>query len=495
MRRDGRGAASSLTLLLLGGGAQSLLRVVFAGLTARLVSPAQTGVFTLALSIVILLSAVADPALTEATVRRGSQARRSRSTFFWVNLCLAAAMALAIAVGSGPIADGFGQPGARSLLRALSILPVITALALGPFVELRRAHRFRDIALVESLACLVGCVIGGTVAVRGGGAWSLFGYQLGWTTGRLAGGLALSPWRAGLAFDLRALRQALRFSASVWSSRVALTLAGQLDKLIVGALLGAAVLGLYSRAALFMSLPLQLIATAATTALVPSLARHRLAPDRLRHEFLATSSLIATLTFPAFVGASAVAAPLVGAVLGHGKTWEWSGVATLLTVMAPAAALDSLTHPQRSLLVAQGRPGVALLLTLTGAGLLLGALAVGARWGLPGVAWGYVAATSTTFALFTALTLRRLKLPILRFGQSIGRVALATLAMTLAILAARRGLAAAGIGDAFQLAALVALGAAVYAACLGRGRLAGLADLLRTGSAPEVAPEAASPSP
>jgi PST family polysaccharide transporter len=263
----------------------------------------------------------------------------------------------------------------------------------------------------------------------------------------------------------------------------------------VGALLGAAVLGLYSRAALFMSLPLQLIATAATTALVPSLARHRLAPDRLRHEFLATSSLIATLTFPAFVGASAVAAPLVGAVLGHGKTWEWSGVATLLTVMAPAAALDSLTHPQRSLLVAQGRPGVALLLTLTGAGLLLGALAVGARWGLPGVAWGYVAATSTTFALFTALTLRRLKLPILRFGQSIGRVALATLAMTLAILAARRGLAAAGIGDAFQLAALVALGAAVYAACLGRGRLAGLADLLRTGSAPEVAPEAASPSP
>jgi PST family polysaccharide transporter len=455
------------------------LRLIFAAVTARLVSPADTGVFQLALSVVLLISAFADPALTEATVRRGSQTRKSRSTFFWVNLGLALIAGLSVVIASPRIAGWLGQPEARPLLMALGVMPVVAALALGPFVELRRAHRFRDIALVESFACLCGCLTGGVTAISGGGAWALVAYQLGWSGARFAVSAALVPSRPGLAFDARALRHALRFSLRVWSSRLVLTLTGQLDKLIVGALLGAAVLGLYSRAALFMSLPLQLIAGAATTVLVPSLARHRGAPARLQTEFLATTTLIASLTFPAFVGAAAVADPLVNTVLGHGKSWEWSGVATLLAVMAPAATLDSLVHPQRSLLVARGRPGTALALSTVGAGLVLTGIALGAREGVRGIAWGYVAATFLNFCLFTTVTLFGLKLPVAQYIRSVGRIALATLAMAAAIIAAGHGLAAVGAPDPSQLACLVALGGLVYALCLGRRRLAGLAALLR----------------
>ena len=397
-----------------------------------------------------------------------------------MNLVPALIVALSIIAGSSRIVDWLGQPEARALLIALGVMPVIAALALGSFVELRRAHRFRDIALVESFACLSGCIAGGVTAVAGGGAWALFAYQLGWAAVRLVGSTALIPLPPRLAFDPRALRHALRFSISVWSSRVVLTLAGQLDKLIVGALLGAAVLGFYSRAALFMSLPLQLIAGAATTVLVPSLARYRGAPARLQKEFLATTSLIATLTFPAFIGAAAAARPLVDALLGHGKTWEWSGVATLLAVMAPAAALDSLIHPQRSLLVAQGRAGTALVLSMVGAGLLLSAIAVGAREGIQEVAWGYVAATTLNFCLFTTVTLFSLKLSVTQYVRNIGRVVLASLAMAAAVVAARRGLAAIGAAAPIQLVCLVALGALTYGVCLGRRRLVGLASLVRS---------------
>jgi O-antigen/teichoic acid export membrane protein len=478
LRQRRPNAAGSLTLLLMGGGAQSLLRLAFAALTARLVSPSDTGVFQLALSVVLVMSALADPALTEATVRRGSQTNRSRSTFFWVNLVLALTIALSIVAGSPRIVEWLGQPKARPLLVALAVMPVIAALALGPFVELRRAHRFRDIALVETLACFAGCIAGAAIAFNGGGAWALFAYQLGWAGVRLVASTALVPLAPRLAFDLRALRHALRFSIKVWASRLTLVLAGQLDKLIVGALLGASVLGLYSRAALFLSLPLALIAGAAATVLVPSLAQHRGTPSRLQAEFLAATSLIATLTFPAFVGAAAMATPLVGALLGHGKTWEWSGVATLLAVMAPAAALDSLVHPQRSLLVAQGRVGAAMTLSMVGAGLLLSAITLGARQGLEGLAWGYVAATTLTFSLFTSVTLFGLKLPVTQYVRGIGRVVMATLAMALAIVLARRGLVTMRMADPIQLACLVALGAFVYALCLGRRRLVSLAGLL-----------------
>jgi PST family polysaccharide transporter len=486
LRHRRQDAAGSLTLLLLGGGAQSLLRLVFAAFTARLVSPADTGVFQLALSVVLLMSAFADPALTEATVRRGSQTRRSRSTFFWMNFGLALVVGLSIVLGSSRIAGWLGQPQSRPLLIVLGVIPVFAALALGPFVELRRAHRFRDIALVESFACLTGCVAGGLTAIGGGGAWALVAYQLGWASVRLVTSTALVPLPPRLMFDPRALRHALRFSVRVWSSRLVLTLAGQLDKLIVGALLGASVLGLYSRAALFMSLPLQLIAAAAATVLVPSLARYRGAPARLQEEFLATTTLIATLTFPAFIGAAATAGPLVNTLLGHGKTWEWSGVATLLAVMAPAAALDSLIHPQRSLLVARGRAGTALVLNMVGAGLLLTGIGLGAREGVQGIAWGYVTATTLTFCLFSAVTLVSLQLPVAQAVRSLGRVTAAALAMAVAIVAARRGLTAIGAADAIQLACLVPLGALTYAVCLGRRRLVGLASLLGSNRAPET---------
>jgi hypothetical protein len=117
---------------------------------------------------------------------------------------------------------------------------------------------------------------------------------------------------------------------------------------------------------------------------------------------------------------------------------------------------------------------------MVGAGLLLSAIALGARQGLEGVAWGYVTATILTFSLFTSVTLFGLKLPVTQYVRGIGRVVLATLAMSAAIVAARRGLAAMGVADPIQLAGLVALGAVIYALCLGRRRLAGLAGLVRS---------------
>jgi hypothetical protein len=121
-----------------------------------------------------------------------------------------------------------------------------------------------------------------------------------------------------------------------------------------------------------------------------------------------------------------------------------------------------------------------MVLSMVGAGLLLGAIALGARQGLEGVAWGYVAATILTFSLFTSVTLTGLKLPVTRYVGSIGRVVLATLAMSAAIVVARRALAAMGVADPVQFAGLAALGALVYALCLGRRRLVSLVGLLRS---------------
>jgi PST family polysaccharide transporter len=161
-------------------------------------------------------------------------------------------------------------------------------------------------------------------AWTGAGAWSLAWFQFGWYGVRAAAGLALAPTRPRLVFDLRAIRRASWFIANIWGARVATALAIQLDKVIIGALLGAAPLGMYSRGVLFLSVPLNMLSTASSTALVPAFAQLRGRPEALAKEFVHASQVVAVLALPAFVGAGLLAGPIVDVVLGKGPGWDWS---------------------------------------------------------------------------------------------------------------------------------------------------------------------------
>jgi O-antigen/teichoic acid export membrane protein len=263
----------------------------------------------------------------------------------------------------------------------------------------------------------------------------------------------------------------VRFASNVWAARLADMLVSQLDKVVIGALLGTLALGLYSRAYLLVALPLNLIGAAVTTVLVPALARAATDGGALKREFLATTEAIATVTFPAFIGAAALASPLVGVMFGRGRDWNWAEVATLLAIMAPVAALDSLGQPQRSMMIARGRAGLALGVSLASGALVISGIAIGAQHSLIGAAWGYAAATVTDFLICSTLALRLIGVSPVEYVLRLLRTAVAAGAMCAAVVLLRPVLAASGVPEALQLVVLVACGGLVYLTLLGWTRL------------------------
>jgi O-antigen/teichoic acid export membrane protein len=470
-RRSGPETHRWVSLVLLGGGVQSVLRILLAATTARLISPADTGLFQLALSLVLVAVAIGDPGLAEAAVRRPAQTRISRDTFFAVNVGLGCVIGLALLAVAGPLARGLGVPESRPLIMALAILPPFATLSLGPLVELRRSRRFRDIAMIEVLATFMGCAACMVLALRGAGAWALFAYQAAWSITRLVGVMILAPVLPRPIIKLRALRPVARFASNVWAARLADMLVSQLDKVVIGALLGTLALGLYSRAYLLVALPLNLIGAAVTTVLVPALARAATDGGALKREFLATTEAIATVTLPAFIGAAALASPLVGVMFGRGRDWNWAEVATLLAIMAPVAALDSLGQPQRSLMIARGRAGLALGVSLASGALVITGIAIGAQHSLIGAAWGYAAATVTDFLICSALALPLIGVSPGEYVLRLLRTAAAAGAMCAVLVLLRPVLAASRVPEALQLVALVACGGLVYLTLLGWARL------------------------
>lgn len=462
-RRSVRG----LLRILAGAGTQAILRLALVAITARFVAPSENGAFQLAISIVLLAMAVGDPGLSEAMVRKRAQSRTGASTFFWVHVALAALLGALLALASGPVTKLLGAPGAQGLVTALAILPLLAALAIAPFVELRRQLRFTEIALIETGACALGCTACVIAATQGGGAWALAAFQFVWFLARLIASFTLAPTFPAFVFKSRALRRATWFSAHVWAARLTSTLSTQLDKIILGGMLGTAALGLYSQGTLFVSVPVQLITAATATALVPSFARLRNTSARIKDEFLQTSHLIAALTLPVYFGAAVLADLLVAIVLGRGAGWDWTPVGQLLAIMAPAGALESLIRPQRALMVARGRSGVALAITFASACILLCGVSVGAFLdGLHGAALGYTAASFLMFAPATALALRHASATMRDYLAMITPALFSSGVMAATIFFIRPILAVSGASETLQLLMLIALGAVTYFGCL-----------------------------
>lgn len=460
--------ARGLSLILAGNLVQSGVRLGLAAVTARLVAPADTGVFQLAFAIIMLGLAVGDPGFSEAMVRRRRQSITGASTFFWANVATAILTGLILLAIAWPLARGLHTPEAAPLIAGMAVLPLLWILAIAPFVELRRQLRFGDIAVIETGACLVGCAAGVAAAWLGAGAWSLAWFQFCWYGVRAAVGLVLAPTRPRLIFDLRAIRQSAWFIGNVWGARVATALAIQLDKVIIGAMLGAVSLGMYGRGVLFLSVPLNMLSTASSTALVPAFAQLRGQPEALGKEFVHASQVVAVLALPAFVGAGLVAGPIVDVVLGVGPGWNWKPVADIMPILAVGGIAECLNRPQRALLVALGHPGTALALTFVDAVVLLSGIALAAAaWGLIGAAIGYAAASAVQFVPAALYAMHKAGVPARAYLVGLAPIAGATAAMALVVLAAKIGLDRLRAGTLVQLLVLPGVGAVVYGAALG----------------------------
>jgi PST family polysaccharide transporter len=172
------------------------------------------------------------------------------------------------------------------------------------------------------------------------------------------------------------------------------------DKLIISHFLGAGPLGSYTLAQRTVSAPVAAVGSAVGEVAFPAFSRRQDDNVALRSGFVRSSRVIALVTFPATVGLAILAAPFVSVVFGS----QWDAVAPVVSVLAPIAAIQSVTFNSSQLLLAKGRSdwsyrwGMVYCVVLTVFEL------VGVKWGLFGTAVGFAVgvATLTPFSLMLA---------------------------------------------------------------------------------------------
>jgi PST family polysaccharide transporter len=175
--------------------------VFFTFLLAAILGPRDFGIVALALIYIAVVQLLLEGGIQTAVVQREGLEDDHLDAAFWVNLGWCLLLAAASFLLAGWWARLNGVPELKQVVQVLSALLVIYGLTIVQLGLFQREMRFRALAIRETLAVLVGGVLGLVLALRGAGVWALVAQQLGFAVTQLVLLWAMSTWRPRFRFS------------------------------------------------------------------------------------------------------------------------------------------------------------------------------------------------------------------------------------------------------------------------------------------------------
>jgi PST family polysaccharide transporter len=383
---------------------------------ARMLTPTDFGLAALALSMVTFFSLLADAGLGRSLVRIEADDAEAWSSAYWAAVLLTLAFALVIFLLSWPAAAFFNQPGLVPIMMTLALAPILMGLVDIPAAALLKQEKFQWLAAAEFAAGVGGIVVALAVAFSGGGAWALVWQHLAQRALKLIVVFLAGRFRVRPVFKPSRLAEHLGFMRDTAAWSMTMFVSRQADTLIVGKFLGAATLGLYNVAVRIMLLPVSILGGSLYSVIYPRFVLVRENKDALRQLVLFTTLAQATIVFPPIAAVAAASDAFFTLLLS--QRWEASGA--IFTLLAGAAALQTIVAINGSLLQAIGQTGARLRLTVEYALLLSLSALIATQINIYAVALGCTLTTVLYMPRLLQLYLRPIELPIMDFVRVIG---------------------------------------------------------------------------
>ena len=436
-------------------------RMVVALVLARMLAPEDWGLAAMVVLFSSFVVVFTDNALGTALIQRRELIEGDRSTVFWVSAGAGLVLALAGIALANPLADFYNEPEVAALFVAISVSFFVSSLGTTHMALLARDMQFRLLELRQIAATVAGAGVGIGLAVAGYGAWAIVGQLLAETVISTVVLWLVMPWRPSATFSTASLRRLGGFAGNVFGENLLYQAGRSLGSLLIGRFLGAAALGAYSIAMNVILVPFSRLAGPLQQVFFPAFSRMRDDRERIANVWIRATRLVGSVSIPALVGLVVVAPDFVHVVLGP----RWTEATPVIQILAVVGIVLSLGTLNTEVLQALGKVGALLRLTLLWAVATLGAVVLGLRWGIVGVAACYTAVTLVVEPLRALITTRALRISFWRFPASLFGIVQATTIMAAVAVGAREALVASGAPPAIRLAVVALIGVAVYAPC------------------------------
>lgn len=366
--------AISLTERYLVFGLQFLSSLVL----ARLLSPHEFGVYSVAVVLMGFIHVVRDMGVGQYLVQEATLDRQKIRAVAGAVLTMSWLLAPVVFFAAGPVAAFYREPGLRDVLHVLAL-----SLVIIPFGATVQAWLHRHMRFGALLSMRVGST-GVQVATSIGLAWTGHGFMsLAW--GSVAGVVSTvlmanlyRPAQLRVLPSFRHMGGVFRFGGRSAAMGLLSELSAGLPEMIVGRTLGMEPVGVYNRARGQLQLFSRLFGASTFAVGLPHFARLHREGKPLAADFRHGAECMLGVAWPLFAATALFAEPLIRLLYGP----QWSQAAALVPVLCVSAAVGNLLPLSHPLLMATGQVDRALQQIALQTVLLGIFLAVFSRYGL-----------------------------------------------------------------------------------------------------------------
>ena len=294
-------------------------QIVYTSVTTRVLSPAAFGAYASAQALVALMGYFSLATLGNTLTRMTVMERSTAGTA----LCLATVAGVGAAAATALLADIWASvwhtPEAAPLIALWAPAVLLSSLAVIPIALLQRRLRYASAAGIQSVAPVLGFVVGGILVFVLRSPSALVIGQLANSATVVGAGLLVVRHEIGLTFSKKAAQNLLSFSGYLSAQNLTHYAFYTLPGLVIARTAGSVALGFFSRANLLVTLPMNFITVGLAKAIYPVMPQVTDTVARRR----ALSDVVAIGTFLVWplLGLLAGSSPLAVDIL-FGPGWQ-----------------------------------------------------------------------------------------------------------------------------------------------------------------------------
>jgi O-antigen/teichoic acid export membrane protein len=413
--------------------AASLLQLVQLVVLARLLTPADFGLMGMVLVVVGFANSYADMGVSQALIFRQDTTPEEQSSLYWLNVMAGVGLYLLIVLLTPLITGFFAQPSLEPLILLTSLVFLITPFGQQFQILLQKELIFDRLAQVEIIATVAGTVVAIGGALLGFGVLSLVAGELANATVRAAVLIAIGwrRWKPALTFSPAHLRGYLSFGMYQMGERSLNYFNKNIDKILIGRLLGPELLGFYTLAFNLIIYPISIINPIITRVSYPIFAKLQNEIAMLRQGYMEVMQILALINFPLFFGFAVTAPVVIPTFFGP----QWMPSVLIAQILAGVGLIRSTGNPVGSLLYAKGYARLGFVWNLIEMVTQVPGVVLGAYFGgMVGVAVACLLLQILYFALSYWLLIRQVVGPCSReYLQSMGAACVMSTVMALGV--------------------------------------------------------------
>jgi O-antigen/teichoic acid export membrane protein len=302
---------------------------------ARWLTPAETGVYTVAWSLINIAQALREFGIVSYLVQEKELTKERLGTALTIAVLLGLSLTIVFAASAGAIARFYGDPRLYTMVTILSFNFVIVSFAAIGTALLQRALNFAVIMRINILSNLLSAIVSVTLVAEGRGPVALAWSSLLGVCVILACNLLYNGPHMLAPPSLKAWRRIGEFGVLASVAGLLGVTSGRVADLAIGRLLGLEGAGLYSRGSGLLTLFQQSVLNAILPVAAAKLSQVHREDGNLREAVLRAIAYITAVGWPALVMLGFLAQPIVRVFYG----WQWGAAVPLAQILCAVAGI------------------------------------------------------------------------------------------------------------------------------------------------------------